>query len=82
MGLGRRRVHDRDPLVTIACVLALATALVLLWRAGIPLALLAAGLVVTCFAVCLIFVGLELRSGRRAEKYLADRIATASLRRG
>jgi hypothetical protein len=80
MGFGRRRILDRDPLVTIACVLVLATALILLWRLGVPLPLLVAGLLVTCFVTCLAFMALELRSHRRAEKYLADRIAQASRR--
>lgn len=80
MGFGRRRFHDRDPLITIACVLALATALIVLWWLGAPLPVLAAGLLVTCFVVCTVFMALELRSHRRAEKYLTDRIAQASRR--
>ena len=82
MCFGRRRIHDRDPLVTISCVLALTTALIVLWRLGVPLPLLAAGLFITCFVACLVFMALELRSHRRAEEYLADRITQASRRLG
>ncbi len=68
-GAGHR--HDRDPLVTLACVLAIAFAFFLLWGLGVPFPLLAPGLLLSCLVACLLFMLIELRSHRKAQAYLA-----------
>ena len=69
-GLGRK-VRDRDSLITVGCVLAIAFAFVLLWRLGVPLPLLILGLLLSCLAACLLFMILVLRNHRKAHEHLA-----------
>ena len=66
--IGTRR--DRDPLITVGCLLAMAITLIVLWRLGVPLPLLISGLLLSCVLACLLFALVAVRGQRKAQRYL------------
>ena len=69
-GGASRTQRDRDPLITLGCLLVVAIAFVVFWRLGVPLPLLISGLLLSCLLACLLFALVAVRSNRNAQRYL------------
>jgi len=70
LGGANRSQRDRDPIITLGFLLAVAIAFVVLWRLGVPLPLLISGLLLSCLLACLLFALVAVRSNRNAQRYL------------